>query len=302
MCADTIKQGDDIYIERIGNGRYLLGEGPVWDTREKVLYWVDVIGCSIWRHAPGTNEFTQWKTPDLVSSIALRESEGALVTLVNGFYALDFETGECTLIGNTIENGEPTRFNDGKVDRRGRYVAGTMDNDIREPLGSLYSLSTDQTVSKLDSKIICSNGPCWSLDNKTLYFTDTMRSAIFAYDYNIDSGAVGPRRVFADLRELGIESAPDGCTVDAEGYLWSAQCLAGKVARIAPDGTLDRVVEMPVKYVTSVMFGGENLDILYVTSLNVPLAGRAPEEANAGGLFAVHGLGVNGVPEPRFAG
>lgn len=302
MRASKVKQGDEIRIEQIGNGRYLLGEGPLWDTRENVLYWVDVIGCSIWRHVPGTDEFTQWKTPDLVSSIALRENGGALVTLVNGFYAFDFETGKCTPIGKEIEDGEPTRFNDGKVDRRGRYIAGTMDNDIKEPLGSLYSLGADQTATKLDSQIICSNGPCWSLDNKTLYFTDTMRRAIFAYDYDIDNGTVGPRRVFADLRALGLESAPDGCTVDEEGYLWSAQCLAGKIARIAPNGTLDRLINMPVKYVTSVMFGGKNLDTLYVTSLNIPLNGNPPQESKAGGLFAVHGLGVRGVPEPRYAG
>ncbi len=292
----------DVEIEQIGNARYLLGEGPVWDTRENTLYWVDVLGRSIWRNKPGSDDFTQWKLPDVVSSFALREDGGAIVTLSNGYYAFDFDSGDCTLIGETIEADQPTRFNDGKVDRSGRYIAGTMHNAISEPIGSLYSLSGDRAVSKLDADIICSNGPCWSLDNKTLYFTDTMRSTIFAYDYDSDSGTVGPRRVFADLRGLGIESAPDGCTVDAEGYLWSAQCLAGKIARIAPDGSLDRLIDMPVQYVTSVMFGGEKLDTIYVTSLNFPLLGKAPQEPNAGGLFAIHGLGYKGVPEPRYIG
>ena len=154
--------------------------------------------------------------------------------------------------------------------------------------------------SKLDSDIICSNGPCWSLDGRTLYFTDTMRSMIYSYDYNTDDGTVGPRKDFADLRELGIESAPDGCTVDSEGFLWTAQCLAGKIVRIAPDGSIDTTIDMPVKYVTSVAFGGDKLDTLYVTSLNIPLLGRRPEEPNAGGLFAVRGLGYTGVEEPRF--
>jgi sugar lactone lactonase YvrE len=177
-----------------------------------------------------------------------------------------------------------------------------MDNAIVEPVGALYSLSTDCAITKLDSGIVCSNGPCWSPDGKTLYFTDSMRGHIFAYDYNTDDGTVGPRRVFADMRALGLQSAPDGCTVDSEGYLWSAQCLAGKIARIAPDGTLDRLIQMPVKYVTSVMFGGEKLDTLYVTSLNFTLNDTPPQEPNAGALFAITGLEITGIPEPRFAG
>lgn len=292
----------DVEIEQIGDTRYTLSEGPVWNGDENALYWVDVLQRSIWRHVPGTTDFTKWTLPKPVSSFAFRESGGLLVTLADGFYTFDFDSGEATQIGETIETDLPTRFNDGKADRQGRFVAGTMHNTISEPVGSLYRLDADAAVATLDSGIICSNGPCWSLDNKTLYFTDTMRSTIFRYDYDPDTGAVGPREVFADLRALGIESAPDGCTVDVDGYLWTAQCLAGSVARIAPDGSLDRTIDMPVKYVTSVTFGGPDLDTLYVTSLNIPLQGNPPTEPNAGGLFAVHGLGFTGVPEPKYAG
>ncbi len=290
---------NNIEIEQVGNGRYLLGEGPVWDTHDRVLYWVDVLGATIWRYDPNNGTFKSWTLPDVVSSLALREGGGAVVTLSNGFYTLDFDTAECVRIGDAIEDDLATRFNDGKVDRRGRCIAGTMDNEVQESIGSLYSLNERGVVSKLDSGYICSNGPCWSLDNRTLYHTDSIKSTIFAYDYDLEKDSVGPRRVFADLRALGFESAPDGCTVDSEGYLWSAQCMAGCIARIAPDGSLDRVVELPVKFVTSVAFGGKDLDTLYVTSLNFPLLGVKPTEANAGGLFEVHGLGVTGVPEPR---
>jgi sugar lactone lactonase YvrE len=292
----------ELDIDQIGDGRYLLGEGPLWDGRDNVLYWVDVLNNSIWRHRPGTDEFRQWVLPDAVSSLALREKGGAVVTLADGFYTYDFETGDCNLIGEKYEVDAPSRFNDGKVDRAGRFVAGTMHNDIAEPIGSLYSLSAEHTISKLDSGIRCSNGPCWSPDNKSLYFSDTPLKTIFAYEYHLDDGTVGPRREFANYRDLGIEGFPDGSTVDSEGYLWGALCTAGKVARFAPDGSLDRTIEMPVKFVTSVMFGGEKLDTLYVTSLNHPLMGNPPEEPNAGGLFAVRGLGFTGIPEPRFAG
>jgi len=302
--GDSINaNGSDFDIRQVGNARYLLGEGPLWDSCTNSLYWVDVVGQTVWCHAPDTNDYRSWKLPDMVSSLALKEGGDAVVTLSDGFYDFSFDTGTCTLIGDPIESDLPTRFNDGKVDRTGRhFVAGTMDNDIAKPLGSMYSLSPDRTVTKLDTNIICSNGPCWSLDNKTLYVADTMRYAIFAYDYHADDGTIGPRRVFADLRGMGLQGAPDGCTVDSEGFLWSAQCLAGMIARIAPDGSLDRELNMPVKFVTSVMFGGKKLDTLYVTSLNMPLVGKDPEEPNAGGLFAIHGLGYTGVPEPRYTG
>jgi len=291
----------ELEIGQIGDGRYLLGEGPLWDGRDGVLYWVDVLKKTIWRHTPGTDEFRRWELPDEVSSMALRENGGAVVTLADGFYTFDFDSGECALIGDAID-AEATRFNDGKVDRVGRFIAGTMDRVIGQPLGSLYSLSKDGVVSKKVSDIICTNGPCWSLDGTTFYFSDTMTKSIFSFDYDLDDGAMTNRRVFANYEQLGLEGVPDGCTVDSEGCLWSAQCLTGSIVRITPDGVVDRVIKMPVEYVTSVMFGGEKLDTLYVTSLNHALMGKEPQEPNSGGLFAVSGLGVTGVPEPRYAG
>lgn len=291
-----------IQIEQVGDRLCELGEGPLWDAQTGALYGVDVVRRKVWRYGPEGRAYHEWTLPDVVSSIALREGGGAVVTLSDGFFRFDFESGACERIGEPIESAINTRFNDGKVDRQGRFVAGTMDNRIEAPLGSLYRLDVDGSVTKLDHEIVCSNGPCWSLDGQTLYFTDSMKGAIYAYDYEPMSGEVSNRRVLIDFAEQGIDCAPDGCTVDAEGYLWSALCLAGQVARISPDGRLDRVVEMPVKYVTSVMFGGAGLDMLYVTSLRIPLRRRPPEESNAGALFAVRGLGVTGVEEPRFKG
>lgn len=291
-----------VRIEQVGERLYELGEGPLWDADSGSLFGVDVVGKKVWRYGPGEGEYREWAMPDVVSSLALREDGGAVVTLSDGFFRLDFESGECERMGEAIESAINTRFNDGKVDRQGRFVAGTMDNRIAEPLGSLYRLDVDGTVAKLESAVVCSNGPCWSPDGGTFYFSDSGRAKIYAYDYEKMSGEVSNRRVLVDFEELGMDCAPDGCTVDAEGYLWSALCLAGKVARIAPDGKIERTVEMPVEYVTSVMFGGEELDVLYVTSLRIPLRRKPPEEANAGALFRVRGLGVRGMPEPRFKG
>ena len=153
---------------------------------------------------------------------------------------------------------------------------------------------------KLDDGIIVSNGPCWSPDGRTLYFADSFKRVIYAYDYLPADGTVGGRRIFAHFEAL--RGFPDGATVDEEGCVWSAEVFSGRLIRFAPDGGIDRIIGMPVESTTSVMFGGADLDILYVTSMRRPIRGLRPREREAGGLFAVHGLGVRGLPEPRFKG
>ena len=194
------------------------------------------------------------------------------------------------------------RINDGKVDKRGRFVAGSMDTMEEGPNGALYRLDPDLSLHKLDDGIIVSNGPCWSPDGRTFYFADTWSGEIWAYDYDLDTGAVSNRRTFCKVdRSRG--GAADGSTVDAEGCLWNAQVYDGKVIRYTPDGKVDRVIDMPVKKVTSVMFGGPNLDVLYVTSMAKPPLPRFPGDGVLrGSLFAIYDLGIRGVPEPRFAG
>jgi sugar lactone lactonase YvrE len=169
------------------------------------------------------------------------------------------------------------------------------------PNANLYRLDPDLSVHRIDTGIIVSNGPCWSPDGRTLYFTDTWSGEIRAYDYDTETGAVSNRRSFTSFE--GRDGAPDGATVDAEGYVWSALVYGGKLLRFAPDGSLDREIDMPVKKVTSVMFGGPDLDVLYVTSMAKPPLPRFPDDGQLrGSLFAITGLGIRGVPEARFAG
>jgi len=139
----------------------------------------------------------------------------------------------------------------------------------------------------------------FSPDGETFYFADTRRNAIFAYDYDTQTGAIGPERVAVDTAPWG--SGPDGGTVDSEGFLWSALVHAGKIARFAPDGSLDRLIDMPCSRPASVMFGGPDLDILFVPSIRDSGNVRGDREID-GALFAVHDLGITGIPEPRFAG
>ena len=175
-----------------------------------------------------------------------------------------------------------------------------MDTMEEGPFGALYRLDPDFSVHRIDTDIICSNGPCFSPDDKTFYFADTWTGEIWAYDYDIETGTASNRRTFARV-DTSKGGAADGSTVDAEGCLWNALVYDGRLVRYTPDGAVDRIVDMPVKKVTSVMFGGPNLDILFVTSMAKPPLPRFPGDGvQRGSLFALHDLGVRGLPEPRF--
>ena len=287
-------------IERIGDTIDLLGEGPLWDVEEQALYWVDTRGAKIRRLDWATGERRDWGVPEMIGSMALRAGGGAVIALRTGVHTFDFETGTATLVADP-EAGDPaTRFNDGKVDRQGRFLTGTMETRISgEPRGSIYRLDPDLSLHRLTGGVIVANGPCFSPDGETFYFADTGRRAILAYDYDVDTGALGPERVAVDTSPC--DSGPDGGTVDSEGYLWSALVHVGRIARFAPDGALDCMIDMPCTRPASVMFGGPDLDILFVPSIRDSgnLRGDRPID---GALFAVHGLGVTGLPEPRFVG
>ncbi|KLN52696.1 SMP-30/gluconolactonase/LRE family protein [Variovorax paradoxus] len=289
-------------IEILVDVKTELGEGPIWDVEEQRLYWIDSFGCKVFRCTVDGREVRAWNVPARIGSMALRSRGGAVLSLASGFHFLDFTTGETQLIVHPEPDKTHNRLNDGKVDRRGRFIAGSMDMNEEGPNGALYRLDPDLSLHKLDDRIICSNGPCWSPDDRTFYFSDTWSGEIWAYDYDLDTGNVSDRRTFTKL-DMSTGGAADGSTVDAEGFLWNAQVYDGRLIRYAPDGSVDRVIEMPVKKVTSVNFGGPNLDILYVTSMAKPPLPRFPADGVMGGsLFAIHDLGVRGIAEPRFGG
>lgn len=300
-------------IECVLNCENHLGEGPVWDMEESVLYWVDSTGGrigrdSIWRYEPHSGAVKSWPLARDIGAMALRRNGGAILALDDGFYTFDFKEGVAEPVAKTGKNVHRTRLNDGKCDRAGRFFAGGMDDKEELPLCSLWRLDPDFSFHEVEDGIICSNGPCWSPDDKTFYFADTFQNEIWAYDYDISNGRVSNKRVFASTdNDNGFA---DGSTVDEEGFVWNAQVISGDLIRYAPDGSVDRRISMPVRNITSVMFGGSDLDEIYVTSM-----ARVSHPANhdnfekqvrpqfaAGSLFRIRGLGIRGVPEPRFAG
>ena len=299
-----------VKIECVVEANNYLGEGPVWDPVDGLLYWVDMLEQEIWCHNPRSEETRVWTLPKMVGAIALREQGGAVITLRDGFYFFDFDTDALELVAKVDEDEPRSMFNDGKVDRRGRFFAGGEDEKSELPICGLWRLDPDLSVHELERGNICNNGPCWSPDNKTFYHTDSFKQEIYAYDYDIETGAISNKRVFANT--LDEEGHPDGSTIDEDGYLWNARIVSGELVRHAPDGTIERRVKMPVRNITSIMFGGENLDVAYITSMGrIDFIGPAARDLfieedspppHAGGIFAVTGLGVRGLPEVRFAG
>ena len=279
-----------------------LGEGPLWDVREERLYFVDSLGDRLFRCRADGRELQTFEVPGHVGAMALREEGGALLALADGFHRYDLDSHESVLLVDPEPELLGNRLNDGKVDRQGRFVCGSMDTAEEAPSGRLWSLEADLEPRLLDTDIICSNGPCFSPDGTTLYFADSFRGVIYAYDYDVATGEVSGRREFV-RPETRPGGAPDGATVDAEGCLWTALVFDGRIVRYAPDGSLDREIEMPVVKTTSVAFGGLGLDTLFVTSMAHPPLPKYPGDGPLrGALFAISGLGVRGLPERRFAG
>lgn len=285
-------------ITQVETHRCTIGEGPVWDVAEQALYFIDILGRKVLRFDPASGATRHWDVPDVIGSMALRADGGAVVALATGVHTLDFESGACAMLATSADLNEMVQLADGKVDRRGRFIVGSSDRAMEQARGKLYVLENDATLREIDSGIIISNGPCWSPDDTILYHSDSIRNTVFAFDYDSDTGTAANRRAWASTEALG--GIPDGATIDADGCLWMAICEGGKVVQFRPDGALERVLDMPVKCPASVMFGGAALDQLYVTSLSPAFLGR--EEAPLDGCtFVIEGLGVKGLPEPRYA-
>ena len=278
----------------------ILGEGPLWCPREQALYWLDIKRPAVYRFDPETGQTGHWPLPSDIGCMALREAGGMVVGLRSGFATLDFETGAVIPIVDPEADRPDNRFNDGKVDRRGRFWAGTLNDAESEPLGSLYRLDPGGAVTLMQDGAVVSNGVGWSPDDRTMYFTDSAVRTIWAYDFEAETGAIANRRVFAEVPEGS--GFPDGLTVDSEGFVWSAVWDGWRIVRYDPSGGIDREVVMPVQRPTSCMLGGGDLKTLFVTSASIHL--DAPSVAKgplAGGLFALD-VGTAGLPEPRFAG
>lgn len=287
-------------VRLVVDARNKLGEVPVWDVQEQALYWVDIEGRRLHRRDHASATVTHWDFPERIGSFALRRAGGLVCAFESGFAFFEPASGAIEWIARPEAMIRRNRMNDGKCDRAGRFWAGSMDDQLKEHTGSLFRLDPDRSVHRMDGAIGVSNSLAWSPDDRTFYFADTMDGTIYAYDFDLATGGIANRRVFATTEDQ--PGRPDGSTIDTEGYLWNAQWDGWRLVRYAPDGRVDRVVELPVQKPTSCMFGGPDLATLYVTSAIWDLRGAAlAAQPWAGGVLAVE-AGVRGLPEPRFAG
>jgi xylono-1,5-lactonase len=277
----------------------VLGEGPVWVEREQALYWVDIKGDRIFRRRFSDGEVTTFTPPLRICSLAPRASGGFIAGSARGFALVDLDAGRYELIGEVEPDLPQNRFNDGKVDRQGRFWAGTMDGAEKEVSGALYRLDPDRSWSRVDDGYRVTNGPAFSIDGKRMYHSDSARRRIYVFDLNEGGGATG-KRLFTKLDEQ--HGYPDGMTVDADDCLWVAFWDGWCVRRFSPAGECIKTIQMPVQRPTSCAFGGPELDHLFITSACGGLNEKAlSTQPYAGGLFMIK-PGVRGAADALFAG
>ncbi|OHV41606.1 MULTISPECIES: SMP-30/gluconolactonase/LRE family protein [Pseudofrankia] len=290
-------------VRLVTDARMTMGEGPVWDVDRDRLSWIDVFQATVHQCNLDGGDARSTKFPGrVIASLSLRKGGGAVVTSGSEIHLFDLDSGETELIFDA-DGGPGFGFNDGTVDRQGRFVTGMADMALVRaiesgqgdltPSGSLYRVDTDLSVHVTADPIGVTNGPCFDETGTTFYCNDSAFRRIYAWDYDPASGEATDRRVVAQFEDGAV--VPDGTTVDEQGCLWVAAYRGGEIRRYAPDGTLDRRVPVPVASPTSVAFAGPQLDVLVVTSRGGTTAG-----GDNGRVLALRGLGVRGLPEPKF--
>ena len=238
-----------------------LGEGPAWEATTETLYWVDILGKRVHYHHKGENGYIQ--LDDMPGCLAPTKNGTLLVAARASILDLDSATATQTVIATVSEHSN-NRFNDGKCDPSGRFLAGSMNMDESTPSGALYSFD-GQAVTQLLSGITISNGLAWSPDHKTFYYIDTPTREVKAFDYDLSTGQIANPRVAITVPETF--GWPDGMTSDAEGNLWIAMWAGAQVTRWNPHtGQLLEQIPLPAKNVTCCAFGGPEMDELYITS------------------------------------
>jgi sugar lactone lactonase YvrE len=296
---------DKLTVELVADAGALVGEGPVWSVEEGVVYWVDIMGCTLHRYDPATGRDTAVDVGQPLGAVAPRASGGLVAAVRDGFALLDPATGRLELIAGVEQDDPTTRMNDGACDSRGRFWAGTMAFDAlsRPGAGSLYRLDPDGNIESVLTGLTLSNGFDWSPDDRTFYFIDSATFGVDAFDFDSSSGTLDNHRTLVDesVRNAGVAEptslvVPDGMTVDADGQLWVAFWNGSCVRRYDTDGELTAVVELPVRNVAGVGFGGPDLTDLYIAT-----AQSVHREPNAGGLFRCPAAG-KGRPPYLFGG
>ncbi|MGE4339819.1 MAG: SMP-30/gluconolactonase/LRE family protein [Pigmentiphaga sp.] len=280
-----------------------LGEGPLWNEGERALYWFDVIGRTLYRRLAANGAESSWSLNGMPGALALRCDGGLLMAFRNRIALAEGVGQPWVDLHQTLIDFSSERINDGAVDDRGRFWFGTFSPKFEPGGGALYCLDTNLTLRRMDSGFSMSNGIAWSPCGASMYFTDSHPGRIWRYRFDAINGTLGSRELFIDY--TAREGRPDGCCVDTHGYLWVAEVDAGRIACYAQEGSPDRppecTITLPLSKPTSVTFGGERLETLFITTEWRGLsADELRRQPLAGATFSVAGL-ARGLPQARFA-
>jgi len=284
-------------VDCVHRSEDLLGECPLWSVREQRLYRVDIRAPALHRLDPATGAQESWPMPEAIGSAALCPDGTLLVALASGLSRFDPADGTLTpLVPIEAEIGT-SRLNDGRCDRQGRFWVGSMDRSTPQGRGALYRYDPDGALHRMLGDIEVPNSLAFSPDGGTMYFADSPTRVVQAFTLSATTGALSQRRDLASCEPPGV---PDGAVADAEGCLWVAQFDGAQLVRFRPDGTVERMVPMPVDRPTACCFGGKDLDTLFITSARINLDAEAlRRQPLAGSVFALR-PGVPGLPEPLF--
>lgn len=276
-----------------------LGECPLWAPQEALLYWLDIESRAVHRLDPATGTDESQSLDVRPGSMVLTPDPGRfLMGAENELGWYDWATNQFAPIKDLEEPGTGNRLNDGRTDRQGRYWVGSMFQRSSAGIasGMLHRVDRDLTAATVRWDIGVANGIAFSPDGRTMYFADTPTETIWQFDYDVATGEQFNSRLFFDFADL--PGKPDGASVDADGCYWIACVYGWAVARLTPDGEIDRVIDVPVEKPSMPMFGGADLDVLYVTSISEN-TNPAAEQPHAGALLALD-PGVRGLPETPF--
>lgn len=274
------------------------GEGVYWNPTDGLVWWTDIKGCALWSYDPVSKESHKYNMSESICCFAPRREGGLIIAYTDRIALNEPGTNEETTIFSFETDNPHTRLNDGKTDRQGRFIVGGMNEGTGEANSSVVCVDTDLSVKKLFGGLSCANSICFSPDGRRMYFADTPDRKILVYDYDTNTGLPSNPKVYVVMdNEPGL---PDGSCIDAEGGLWNAEWEGHCVVRVAPDGTIDCIIEVPVWKPTCCAFGGPNLDTLFITSSRLMSDNETLiKEPESGGLFAVK-PGVTGVLDTPF--
>ena len=285
-----------------------LGEGTSWSQRRSALYWVDILSKKLHRYTPEGDRRESWSFDEEISAVAERAVSSAgsspspelIVTLRSGFAFFDPATGHLERLHDPERDRPANRFNDGKCDAVGRFWGGTMDFDCIARTGALYCFDTHRQCSRHVDGVHITNGPTWSVDGRTMYFTETGTGQINAFDFSMSAGTLSNKRLW--LQFAGTDGSPDGMTTDAEGRIWIAHWGGSCVTCRDVEGRVLMRINLPAAHITNVAFGGPKLSTLYVTSATSGLSAEdLADQPLAGGLFAIE-TDARGLPANEFLG